>query len=163
MHKVRDRDEDYWDQYRGTPKGFISLKAGQEMWGNRWGSLTGLRIGKTEYSREELTSKLRKHLKAEDAGLVLRGLRLDAKQSLESPVDFGQLFMGFSFFVIAAVLAITGMLFNFSLEQRSGQIGLLRALGWKTQRIRRVFLGEGFSLPLQVLRLEYFWLQFMEK
>ena len=143
VHKVRDRDEDYWDQYRGTPKGFISLKAGKEMWGNRWGSLTGLRIGKTQYSREELTSKLRKNLKAEDAGLVLRGLRLDAKQSVESPVDFGQLFMGFSFFVIAAVLAITGMLFNFSLEQRSAQIGLLRALGWKTQRIKRVFLGEG--------------------
>ena len=91
VHKVRDRDEDYWDQYRGTPKGFISLKAGQEMWGNRWGSLTGLRIGKTEYSRDKLTSKLRKNLKAEDAGLILRGLRLDAKQSVESPVDFGQL------------------------------------------------------------------------
>ena len=144
VHKVRDRDEDYWDQYRGTPKGFISLKAGQEMWGNRWGSLTGLaQIGKTEYSRDELTSKLRKNLKAEDAGLILRGLRLDAKQSLESPVDFGQLFMGFSFFVIAAVLAITGMLFNFSLEQRSGQIGLLRALGWKTQKNKKGVFGRG--------------------
>ena len=58
----------------------------------------------------------------------------DAKQSIESPVDFGQLFMGFSFFVITAVLAITGMLFIFSLEQRSKQIGLLRAPDGKFEK-----------------------------
>ena len=148
VHKVRDRDEDYWDQYRGTPKGFVSLKAGQEMWGNRWGSLTGLRIGKNEYSSDELAARLRENLKAEDAGLVLRGLRSDAEQSVESPVDFGQLFMGFSFFVITAVLAITGMLFIFSLEQRSQHIGLLRALGWKIRRIKMVFWGEGFAVAI---------------
>ena len=49
VHKVRDRDEHYWDEYRGTPKGFVSLKAGQEMWGNRWGSLTGLRMRQRKY------------------------------------------------------------------------------------------------------------------
>ena len=148
VHKVRDRDEDYWDEYRGTPKGFVSLKAGQEMWGNRWGSLTGLRIGKNEYSSDDLAIRLRENLKAEDAGLVLRGLRSDAKQAVESPVDFGQLFMGFSFFVIMAVLAITGMLFTFSLEQRSKHIGLLRALGWKMRRIKMVFWGEGFAVAI---------------
>ena len=148
VHEVRDQDEDYWDKYRGTPKGFISLNAGQEMWGNRWGSLTGLRVDKEEFSREELITRLRKELQAEDAGLILRGLRSDARKSAESPVDFGQLFMGFSFFVIAAVLAITGMLFTFSLEQRSKQIGLLRALGWKARRIKIVFWGEGLSAAI---------------
>jgi len=148
VHTVRDRDEDYWDLYRGTPKGFVSLKTGQEMWGNRWGSLTGLRIGKNDFSNDELAARLRENLKAEDAGLILRELRSDAKQSVESPVDFGQLFMGFSFFVITAVLAITGMLFSFSLEQRSKQIGLLRALGWKIRRIKMVFWGEGFAVAI---------------
>ena len=148
VHEVRDRDEDYWDRYRGTPKGFVSLKAGQEMWGNRWGSLTGLRVEKEEFSRMELAKKLRQNLKADDAGLVLRGLRMDAEQSVESPVDFGQLFMGFSFFVIAAVLAITGMLFTFSMEQRSRQIGLLRALGWKSRKIKFVFWSEGFLVGI---------------
>ena len=85
------------------------------------GPLTGLRQANPNIPEKKSTSN-DENLKAEDAGLVLRGSRLDAKQSLESPVDFGQLFMGFSFFVIAAVLAITGMLFNFSLEQRSWQI-----------------------------------------
>ena len=143
VHKVRDRDEDYWDKFKGSPKGFVSLQAGQEMWGNRWGSLTGLRINRNVLSKEEIEENLRKNLSAEDAGLVLRGLRTDAIESAASPVDFGQLFMGFSFFVIVAVLAITAMLFTFSLEQRGHQIGLLRAVGWKSFKIKIVFWGEG--------------------
>jgi ABC-type antimicrobial peptide transport system permease subunit len=115
------------------------------MWGNRWGSLTGLRVDKKEFSESEIAFQLRQNLNADDAGLILRGLRSDAKESVESPVDFGQLFMGFSFFVVAAVLAITGMLFTFSMEQRSRQIGLLRALGWKSRKIKFVFWSEGFS------------------
>lgn len=144
VHKVRDRDEDYWDKFKGSPKGFVSLGAGQEMWGNRWGSLTGIRIKRNVLSKGEIELALRKNLSAEDAGLVLRGLRADMNESAESPVDFGQLFMGFSFFVIVAVLAITSMLFTFSLEQRGHQIGLLRAIGWKNAKIKTVFLGEGF-------------------
>jgi ABC-type antimicrobial peptide transport system permease subunit len=143
IHKVRDRDEHYWDEYRGTPKGFISLSAGKEMWGNRWGSLTGLRIDKRNISKEEIKKSLRKNLHAEDAGLVIRSLREDAQKAVESPVDFGQLFMGFSFFVILAALAITGMLFSFSMEQRSQQIGVFRAIGWKTIKLRLVYWGEG--------------------
>lgn len=143
VHKIRERDEDYWDKFRGTPKGFVSLKAGQEMWGNRWGSLTGLRIGREIISKKEIKEKLRNNLRAEDAGLVLRSLRADAQKSVESPVDFGQLFMAFSFFVILSALAIAGMLFSFSLEQRSQQIGLLRAIGWKTIKIKIVYWGEG--------------------
>ena len=143
IHKVRDRDEHYWDEYRGTPKGFISLRAGKEMWGNRWGSLTGLRIDKRNISKEEIKKSLRKNLHAEDAGLLIRSLLEDAQKAVESPVDFGQLFMGFSFFVILAALAITGMLFSFSMEQRSQQIGVFRAIGWKTIKLRLVYWGEG--------------------
>ncbi|MFL2937740.1 MAG: ATP-binding cassette domain-containing protein [Opitutales bacterium] len=143
VHEVRVRDEDYWDEFRGSPKAFVSLKAAQEMWGNRWGSLTGIRANRKNLSREELGSQLRQNLKAEDAGLIIQSLRSDARESVETPVDFGQLFMGFSFFVIVAVLAITGMLFSFSMQQRNQQVGLLRALGWKPGKIRLVFWGEG--------------------
>ena len=98
-----------------------------------------MRVDKKEFSESEIAFQLRQNLNADDAGLILHGLRSDAKESVESPVDFGQLFMGFSFFVVAAVLAITGMLFTFSMEQRSRQIGLLRALGWKSRKIKFVF------------------------
>ena len=146
VHKVRDRDEDYWNEYRGSPKGFVSLKAGQEMWGNLWGSLTGIRINRQSLNREQLADRLRMNLKAEDAGLVLRPLRTDARQSVESPVDFGQLFLSFSFFVILAAIALTGMLFAFSMEQRNQQVGLLLGLGWSVRKVRILFWAEGLMV-----------------
>ncbi|MEE9566588.1 MAG: ABC transporter permease, partial [Desulfobacteria bacterium] len=35
LDKIRDKDEDYWDDYRGTPKAFVTLAAAQGMWANR--------------------------------------------------------------------------------------------------------------------------------
>jgi ABC-type antimicrobial peptide transport system permease subunit len=43
-YKVRPKDDDYWKQHRGTPKAFISLAAGQKLWGNRFGNLTAIRF-----------------------------------------------------------------------------------------------------------------------
>ena len=148
VHKVRDRDEDYWNEYRGSPKGFVSLKAGQEMWGNLWGSLTGIRISREDVTKEQLSIQLRKNLKAEDAGLVLRPLRSDARDSVESPVDFGELFLYFSSFVILAAMALTGMLFAFSMEQRNQQAGLLLGVGWSVRKARILFWGEGLVIAM---------------
>ena len=41
--KIRDQDEAYWKEFRGTPKAFVNLHVGQQMWGNRWGKLTSIR------------------------------------------------------------------------------------------------------------------------
>jgi ABC-type antimicrobial peptide transport system permease subunit len=43
-YKVRPKDDEYWKQHRGTPKAFITLAAGQKMWGNRFGNLTAIRF-----------------------------------------------------------------------------------------------------------------------
>jgi len=43
LDKIRPKDEEYWKQYRGTPKAFITLAAGQKLWSNRFGNLTAVR------------------------------------------------------------------------------------------------------------------------
>src|SRR5439155_7977559 len=43
LDRIRDKDERYWDDYRGTPKAFVTLRAGQAMWNNRFGNLTAIR------------------------------------------------------------------------------------------------------------------------
>ncbi|PYJ01744.1 MAG: hypothetical protein DME25_17575, partial [Verrucomicrobia bacterium] len=43
VHKIRDQDEKYWKDYRGTPKAFVTLAAGKKMWANRFGELTAIR------------------------------------------------------------------------------------------------------------------------
>jgi len=44
LRRIRPEDETYWNRYRTTPKAFLTLARGQELWANRFGKLTGLRI-----------------------------------------------------------------------------------------------------------------------
>ncbi len=147
-HKIRERDEDYWDLYRGSPKAFVTLASGQAMWSNRWGTLTGLRVAKEDASREEVERVLRSELSAAEAGLHFRPLRLDATDASNSPIPFSLLFVCFSFFVIVAAMALTGMFFAFAMEQRNRQAGLLLAVGIPRKKVRRLFLLEGLFLSI---------------
>ena len=145
--QIDDEDELYWDEYRGTPKAFVTLSAGQQLWGNRWGQTTGIRIPKATYPDEaSLHAAIQKNLTARQAGLHFQPLRQKALDATNGPIDFGQLFAGFSFFIIIAALALTAMLFVFSIEQRNQQAGLLLALGHTPGSIRRRLLAEGAIL-----------------
>ena len=41
---ITDRDELYWDNYKATPKAFVTLKTAQLLWQSRYGQLTSLRV-----------------------------------------------------------------------------------------------------------------------
>jgi len=145
--RMRDKDQEYWEKYRGTPKAFVNLKVGQEMWGNRWGEVTAMRWpAGTE--RAEIERELRAKLTPEQLGFQFIPLRAQALAATDAPVDFGQLFVYFSFFLIAAAAVLTGMLFTFSLAQRNAEAGLLLALGLRARQVRRLFLWEGAVLAL---------------
>ncbi|PYK98770.1 MAG: hypothetical protein DME19_11235 [Verrucomicrobia bacterium] len=45
LERIRTKDEDYWKKYRGTPKAFLTLAAGQSLWASRFGNLTSVRYG----------------------------------------------------------------------------------------------------------------------
>ena len=174
VHKIRPKDEEYWKKYRGTPKAFVTLAAGQKMWGNRFGNLTAIRfpappnLGGTrstasqtsrddgaevepgppnlETFRAALEKKILAKLKPEELGLRLEPVREQALKAAEQSQDFGQLFLGFSFFLIAAALLLIAMLFQFGLEQRMAEVGTLLALGFTPKQVRRLLLGEGVAL-----------------
>src|SRR5207342_1837647 len=44
LRRVRPRDEQYWKDYRTTPKMFIPLEDGQRLWKSRFGNLTSIRL-----------------------------------------------------------------------------------------------------------------------
>jgi ABC-type lipoprotein release transport system permease subunit len=145
--RMRDKDQAYWEKYRGTPKAFVNLKVGQEMWGNRWGNVTSMRWP-SGTERAEIERELRVKLSPEQLGFQFIPLRAQALAATDAPVDFGQLFVYFSFFLIAAAAVLTGMLFTFSLEQRNAEAGLLLALGLRTRQVRGLFLREGAVLAI---------------
>jgi len=145
--RMRSKDQDYWEKYKGTPKAFVTLKAGQEMWSNRWGNLTSIRWP-AGTDRQALEKALLEKLTPEMLGFQFVPLREQALAATNAPVDFGELFVSFSFFLIMAAAVLTGMLFVFSLEQRNAEAGLLLALGLRPRQVRRLFLTEGAVLAV---------------
>jgi putative ABC transport system permease protein len=144
--RMRDKDQDYWTKFRGTPKAFVTLKTGQELWGNRWGNLTSIRypVG----TKREQVERIAAFIDPAALGFRIVNLREQALAATNAPVDFGELFVYFSFFLIAAAAVLTGLLFTFTIEQRAAEAGLLLAVGWPVKKVRRLFLREGFVLAL---------------
>jgi putative ABC transport system permease protein len=150
-HKIRPKDDDYWKQYRGTPKAFITLAAGQAMWANRFGKLTAVRWPvpagvSAESARAAIATSLRAAIQPSELSLAFRPVREEALRAASQSQDFGGLFIGFSFFLIGAALILMALLFQFGIEQRAAEIGTLLALGFRAKQVRRIFLLEGAAL-----------------
>jgi len=149
LDAIRDKDEDYWDEYKGTPKAYISLATGKEIWSNRFGELTAVRYPQNgEAALEQLGRVLLGNLNPEDAGLAFQSVRAQASSSVDNAMNFGQLFMSFSFFLIAAAVMLISLLFQFTLEKRTRETGTLLALGIPAGRVRRMLLLEGGLIAL---------------
>jgi putative ABC transport system permease protein len=141
--KIRNKDEDYWNKYRGTPKAFVTLNAGQQMWANRYGDLTAVRYPSSD-AAQSITRKLLAAVKPASVGLFFLPVRARGVRAGGGTTDFGQLFLGLSMFLIIAVLILLGLVFVFGVENRSGQIGMLLAVGFRPRRVRRLlFLESG--------------------
>jgi len=148
LPKIRKKDEAYWEQYRGTPKAFVTLAAGQRMWGNRFGSLTAVRYPLDAGPKEKLAEAIRAGLAPASLGLFFRPVRAQALAAGTQALDFGQLFLGLSFFLIVAALLLTGLLFVLGVEQRGEEAGTLLALGYRPRHVRRLLLAEGGALAV---------------
>ncbi|MEX2672369.1 MAG: ABC transporter permease [Phycisphaeraceae bacterium] len=148
LSEIRDRDEDYWQDYRGTPKAFVTLAFGQQAWGNRFGEVTNLRWSSETHDRDAVAEAVRGAMDPAAIGLMLFDARGQALQASASGFDFGELFIGFSFFIIVSALLLVGLLFGFAVESRSPEIGTLLAVGWTPGQVRRAWLLEGGVLAV---------------
>lgn len=146
LDRIRRKDEAYWDRYGGTPKAFVNLDRARRLWANELGSLTAVRFeaGAAEASR--IANGLMGRIDAGAVGIRCLEIRkLHLRASAES-VDFGQLFAGLSFFLVAGALATVGLLFVFTVEQRAEEAGVLLAVGIPRATVRRLLAGEGLCV-----------------
>jgi putative ABC transport system permease protein len=149
--RVQRRDERYWEEYRTTPKAYIPLAAGQRLWGSRFGELTSIRLAPTQGGdlarvAAEFRQRLLVRLQPEQGGLVFDAVRQRGLEGSSGFTDFGQLFLGFSTFLIAAALLLVGLLFRLNLDRRASEMGLLLSTGYRRTRVRALLLGEGSLL-----------------
>jgi len=146
LDKIRDKDEEYWDSYKGAPKGFVTIGAGRRMWANRYGNTTAIRYALGEGAAESLGRELLSRLTPGDVGLYFRAVGEEGIRAASSGTDFGQLFLGLSMFIIAAAVVLTGLIFVFGVEGRSEEFGILEALGFSARTVKGLFMLEGTIL-----------------
>jgi len=148
MDEARLKDpanEAYWREYGQTPKLLVTLKAGQEMWANRFGSATAIRFPTAANTESGIRASLRERLSAEKLGLQFVPVKKIALDAVNQALDFGGLFVGMSFFLIVAALVLLGLLYAFGIQQRALEMGLLSAVGFSRARICALLLCE--ALP----------------
>ena len=148
LNKIRDKDEKYWDDYKGTPKAFVTLAAGQKIWSNRYGNLTAIRYPIANNSESDLAQKILSKVAPSSVGLFFMPVRELGSKAGGGTTDFGQLFLGLSMFLIIAALILTGLVFVFGVESRSEQIGVLMAVGLPAKLVKRLLLIEGLLIAV---------------
>jgi ABC-type antimicrobial peptide transport system permease subunit len=153
LSRVRPADERYWDDYRATPKAFISYERGRDLWKSRYGALTSIRVpvqDATDVSAVagRLRDELRTTLAPNATGMTLYPARSAALDAAQGATDFGQYFTYFSFFLMVSALMLAVLFFKLGVEQRLRQIGVLRAAGYSMPVVRRLLLGEAIILAV---------------
>ncbi|MBE0674991.1 MAG: hypothetical protein IH591_10050 [Bacteroidales bacterium] len=166
MKRIRDKDEEYWNDYEGTPKAFIRYETGAALWGNQFGPATAIRwsTGNRQSvtpnrqpatgNQQPATGNIFPGSYAAELssligtfGFVISDLRTDGLKAAVSGVDFSTLFLALSFFIIVSALVLLIMIMDNHLRSREGEMAAYSALGFTAGRIRMIFLGEAL-LPV---------------
>jgi len=153
LRRIRPVDEAYWQQYRTTPKAFIPLETGQQLWQSRYGGLTSIRVAPAvgrplAEARQTFEQLLREHIDPLATGLTVRDVRSSGMAASRGATEFGTYFVYFSFFIVVSALLLAALFFKLGIEHRASEVGLLRAVGFGPGAVRRLFLGEGILLAL---------------
>jgi ABC-type antimicrobial peptide transport system permease subunit len=144
-NRVRDVDDQYWDEYRTTPKAFVSLADGQRLWGSRFGRLTALRIPVSDgLTVAAVEAKLAEqvHLDPAAFGFEFRPVKLAGINASRGTTPFEWLFLGFSMFLLFSAVMLTAILFQLATLLRQKQLGTTLALGWSVGRAQRALHAE---------------------
>lgn len=144
LTRVRKVDEDYWKTYRTTPKAFITLATGQQLWRSRYGAMTSIRF--TSASPQDYARRFREAIDPAAMGIVVKAVRSESLAASRGATNFGEYFVYFSFFLVISALLLAALFFKLSIEQRIREVGLLRAVGFTPAAVRGLWMREGFVL-----------------
>lgn len=137
---IRAVDDDYWNFFRTTPKAFVSFATARRLWSSRFGNVTSFRLASSlpeEEFREHVTRALQPL--ASSFGLNLVTLRADGLRAASGSTPFDLLFLGLSSFVMLSAIILVMLLVRLGIQQRSGQLGILSAVGFGFARLTWVW------------------------
>lgn len=144
--RIRKQDDLYWNNHRTTPKAYVSLKMGQDLWASRFGKITSIHVPFREgLTRESLAAEFTKQLQQEYEllGFELAPIKARDLKASAGTTPFDALFLILSMFIIGAALLLIWLLFRLGVEQRASEIGLVQALGWSQPLTGKWLAEEG--------------------
>lgn len=141
LEKIRDKDELYWDTFRGTPKAMIHFSTAQELWGNRFGQVTEMRF-KREIEGDVYSNHQLKNLSPSAIGMALSEFKARHLNSVNQGLDLGIYFLCFSFFLIISTFILILLLFRLLMDSRISQFGTLLSIGLPQKLIMRAVIIE---------------------
>lgn len=148
LEKIRDKDEKYWTDFKGTPKAFISLPLAKELWENTYGSYTAARFPSTGINRDTLITNIAALIDPASLGFLVSAVKDDSRDAAGQGVDFSELFLGLSFFLLLSAVILAVLLLILNLESRRSQIQTLSSMGISRKTINTIVFAEGFILSI---------------
>lgn len=151
IRRMQAADDDYWDNHRTTPKAFVSLVAGQKLWGSRFGNVTSIRVPVSEEVteskvREQLSAALRRSDVLASIGMSFAPVKAEGLAASAGTTPFDVLFLMLSFFIILAAVLLIALMFRLGVDRRATQLGMLSAVGLGRRQTTRLLVAEGALL-----------------
>jgi len=145
---VRDKDEEYWNRYKGSPKAIISLETGQELWKNAFGRYTSFRFETDSATLLSIKTGLMQRLSPASFGFLVEDTRMQGERAADNSTDFGSLFLSLSFFIILSGLLLTALLFGMHISKRIPETAILASIGFTFRRTLSIIISETLLISL---------------
>ena len=142
LDNIRQKDEDYWEKFKGIPKAYVSPGLAGKLWANRFGNYTAVRLPAGSLNEDTFTQLFVSNLKPADLGFAIQSVRDDGLQAARGGVNFSELFLGLSFFLLLSAIILSTLMFRLNLEKRETQTGTLLHLGFSRKEVLTTILSE---------------------
>jgi ABC-type antimicrobial peptide transport system permease subunit len=139
--RIRDKDEEYWNYHRGTPKAFISYDKGRREWGNNFGPATAIRFPES-FDAKRIDELLTGNLDPAKCGFMIKDIREEIIRASSEGVDFSSLFLAMGFFIIASSLFLMVLAVSSYFELKERELFTLFAIGFRDKLTSRLLLAE---------------------
>ena len=141
LDKIREKDEDYWNRYKGTPKAFINYSEGKILWGNNYGPATAIRFSLSVDS-SIIINNLSGNLDPAKTGFSIINTRSQNIKSATEGVDFSTLFLSLGMFIILSCIILLTLALTSFFDSRKKQVSTYHALGFTNRTISTLFIAE---------------------
>ena len=145
LDRIRDKDEAYWNKYKGTPKAFITYSEGKLLWSSNFGTASAIRFP-AGIRPDSLIARLTGTFNPSNTGFTITDMKAKAVKAADESVDFSSLFLSLGIFILISCIILLSLTVSLFLETRRTRVKTYYSLGYKNRSIRKILFSETILL-----------------